>query len=77
VHSGSPERFALVTALLLTRHIRRTYRRAERLIDQEADALTRARAALDSASALDREQARILEMVATVLKHDRFRISST
>jgi diguanylate cyclase (GGDEF)-like protein len=56
---------AVLTALLLTRHIRGTYRFAENLIEQEKVELAKARDALDAASALDREQASILEMVAT------------
>lgn len=56
---------AVLTALLLTRHIRGTYRFAGNLIEQEKVELSKARDALDAASALDREQASILEMVAT------------
>lgn len=56
---------AVLTALLLTRHIRGTYRAAEQVIDEETEELASARDALASASALDREQAHVLEMVAT------------
>lgn len=56
---------ALVTALVLIRHIRGTYRFAESLIEREKEELAQARQALDAAGALDREQARILELVAT------------